>query len=266
MTEGRKDDGEKIRLELIPPELLFGVGSILTFGAKKYTWEYETEWDRLLDVKNVKGIKFTTAGECVVLVTKNNLGQIILNSQKDNDKTVGIGKNEILTKLSGLPNVGKIVQKLVNETKEQNGWEDLLGLGYLKNSTSPYVEKDVKFADRQSTLTLTIATKQGDLEEYYVQDVITDSDFWETMWKDLNELYDISRPVDTTGDRNWELGMNWSRVFGALMRHMWAWWGGEKVDPETGKSHLWHAGCCIAFLIAYEERKVGNDDRPKENV
>lgn len=63
-------------------------------------------------------------------------------------------------------------------------------------------------------------------------------------------------------DRNWELGMNWSRVFGALMRHMWAWWRGENVDSETGKSHLWHAGCCIAFLIAYEQRQVGQDDRP----
>lgn len=64
------------------------------------------------------------------------------------------------------------------------------------------------------------------------------------------------------GDRNWEKGMNWSRVFGALMRHMWAWWGGENTDAETGKSHLWHAGCCIAFLIAYEQRRTGTDDRP----
>jgi hypothetical protein len=66
-------------------------------------------------------------------------------------------------------------------------------------------------------------------------------------------------------DRNWELGMHWSRPFGALMRHMWAWWGGEQVDKETGKSHLWHAGCCLAFLIAYEQRKVGTDDRPTPN-
>lgn len=62
--------------------------------------------------------------------------------------------------------------------------------------------------------------------------------------------------------RGWEAGMKWSRVFGALMRHMWAWWAGEKADPETGKSHLHHAGCCIAFLIAYEARKIGEDDRP----
>ena len=67
-------------------------------------------------------------------------------------------------------------------------------------------------------------------------------------------------------DRNWEQGISWSRVFGALMRHMWAWWRGEKADPETGYSHLWHAACCIMFLIAYEEREIGEDDRPNPNV
>lgn len=63
-------------------------------------------------------------------------------------------------------------------------------------------------------------------------------------------------------ERNWEHGMSWSRPFAALMRHMWAWWRGELADPETGYSHLWHAGCCIAFLITYERRKIGTDDRP----
>ena len=76
-------------------------------------------------------------------------------------------------------------------------------------------------------------------------------------------------------DRNWELGMAWSRPFGALMRHMWCWWAGKgptsksflfgDLDDETGKSHLWHAGCCITFLIAYEERGVGTDDRPRSS-
>jgi len=68
------------------------------------------------------------------------------------------------------------------------------------------------------------------------------------------------------GERNWERGMHWSRPFSALMRHMWAWWGGETVDPETGISHLAHAGCCIMFLLAYEQRSIGSDDRPIKNV
>lgn len=65
-------------------------------------------------------------------------------------------------------------------------------------------------------------------------------------------------------ERNWEKGMRWGRPFAALMRHMWAWWRGEDKDPETGMSHLWHAACCIAFLMAYEERGTGTDDRPVE--
>lgn len=62
--------------------------------------------------------------------------------------------------------------------------------------------------------------------------------------------------------RNWEKGMAWSRLFSAMMRHSWAWWRGEANDPETGMSHLWHAGACLSFLIAYEQRKIGSDDRP----
>lgn len=64
-------------------------------------------------------------------------------------------------------------------------------------------------------------------------------------------------------DRNWEKGMDWGRLFDACLRHLTAWWGGEAIDPETGKSHLHHAACCILFLIAYELRGVGNDNRPK---
>lgn len=62
-------------------------------------------------------------------------------------------------------------------------------------------------------------------------------------------------------DNNWRKGFKWSRVYGALLRHMFAWWRGEKCDPETGKSHLAHAGCCIMFLLEHEQRKLGEDDR-----
>ena len=61
--------------------------------------------------------------------------------------------------------------------------------------------------------------------------------------------------------RNWENGADWSRYFSALLRHLFAWWRGENLDSETGKSHLNHAGCCLLFLIAYEQRKIGKDDR-----
>lgn len=63
--------------------------------------------------------------------------------------------------------------------------------------------------------------------------------------------------------RNWEQGMAWSRPFAAIHRHLAAWWGGEDRDPDTGYSHLWHVATNCFFLIAYEARGKGTDDRPK---
>lgn len=68
------------------------------------------------------------------------------------------------------------------------------------------------------------------------------------------------RERDPYPERNWEEGMSWLRVFAGVMRHLWA-WRKRKVDPESGRSHLWHALCGIAFLITYEVRNVGKDDR-----
>jgi hypothetical protein len=60
---------------------------------------------------------------------------------------------------------------------------------------------------------------------------------------------------------NWARGTDWSRYFAALCRHVFAWWGGENRDPETGLSHLAHAGCCLLFLIEYQRNRWGHDDR-----
>lgn len=79
----------------------------------------------------------------------------------------------------------------------------------------------------------------------------------------LRAIADIlTRGAVKYGERNWEKGMSWSRIYGALQRHLTAWEAGEECDEETGKSHLWHAGCCVLFLISYEARDIGKDDRP----
>ncbi len=63
-------------------------------------------------------------------------------------------------------------------------------------------------------------------------------------------------------DRNWENGIKWGRLFGAIMRHLWAFWRGEDNDPESGMSHLAHAACGTMMLLQHWNFKSELDDRP----
>lgn len=65
---------------------------------------------------------------------------------------------------------------------------------------------------------------------------------------------------------NWYRGFRWGRVLGACFRHLFAWARGEKLDPESGLPHLAHAACCIMFLIVFEKRNIGDDDRNIDEV
>ena len=71
----------------------------------------------------------------------------------------------------------------------------------------------------------------------------------------------FSRGAEKYEDRNWERGYPWSLSFAALQRHIWALWGGEDIDPETGTHHaiaaMWH--CVVLFTFA--QRELGTDDR-----
>ena len=63
---------------------------------------------------------------------------------------------------------------------------------------------------------------------------------------------------------NWAKGMSYSRLIAACLRHVFAFNQGENLDPETGKSHIAHALCCLLFLMEYEtkrERFSKFDDR-----
>ena len=44
------------------------------------------------------------------------------------------------------------------------------------------------------------------------------------------------------GERNFEKGMSWGRIYGGMMRHSLAFWRGEENDAETGLPHIWHLG------------------------
>lgn len=46
------------------------------------------------------------------------------------------------------------------------------------------------------------------------------------------------------------------RYFSAAMRHITAWWSGEKLDKESGLNHLAHAGCCLLFLMWHDKKEL----------
>lgn len=62
---------------------------------------------------------------------------------------------------------------------------------------------------------------------------------------------------------NWAKGFTWRRLIDATYRHINAFNGGEDVDPETGLSHIAHAGACIMMLLEHQKRNLGTDDRHK---
>ena len=65
------------------------------------------------------------------------------------------------------------------------------------------------------------------------------------------------------GAGNWEAGAEYSRYFAAAQRHLWAWQSGEDIDEESGLPHLSHAMCCLMFLLTYQARDIGTDNRGK---
>ena len=65
---------------------------------------------------------------------------------------------------------------------------------------------------------------------------------------------------------NYRRGYHWSLSFAAMMRHAWAFWGGEDTDKETGSPHLaavaWHALTLLHWSLN-EDLKKKYDDRPR---
>jgi len=82
----------------------------------------------------------------------------------------------------------------------------------------------------------------------------------------LNPIEELAK-VYSYGTRkydadNWLKGLKWrENVIGPMLRHMWKWIRGEKIDDESGCHHLamvvWQCFC----LMEYERCSIGSDDR-----
>ena len=77
-------------------------------------------------------------------------------------------------------------------------------------------------------------------------------------FKALKEVVDVlTYGAKKYAPDNWKKVPNAKqRYIDAGFRHFTAYAAGEKLDPETGKSHLAHAICCLLYLLAFE---IGED-------
>lgn len=67
----------------------------------------------------------------------------------------------------------------------------------------------------------------------------------------------LGRGAEKYEEHNWRRGYEWSKSFAALQRHVWAFWGGEDIDEETGSHHLaaviFHAMAMLEWVDTHPE-------------
>jgi hypothetical protein len=74
---------------------------------------------------------------------------------------------------------------------------------------------------------------------------------------ELGNLYALG--AAKYADDNWKLGMEFKRVYSAMMRHTLKWWAGEELDSVDGQHHLdsviWCAVALRYYMLHYEKYK-----------
>lgn len=64
-------------------------------------------------------------------------------------------------------------------------------------------------------------------------------------------------------EHNWRGGLEYSRLYGAMLRHLTSFIEGEDTDPETQLSHIAHMVCGGLFLLTFIiEKRAELDNRP----
>jgi len=290
--EGLKKDSGKLRMDLIPVDALREIARVLTFGAEKYTTRDLTKDDvtgiitgicdcQKLQLPAIQSVPSITAQGSADSATRKNFEQTIQSTRSvkelmpdngtvrtkiESSSTIRDGGLNPITKKSAESDLGN----------PSSTYLDLLSKMNSESSKNKGVAvESVEDLPIGPASTSTIVTQLDNSEDFSVYGVTKPLASWETAQRELKRHSAIcavrkvgicqgeNNSVQITGDRNWEKGIKYSRVYGALLRHVTSFWAGESVDPETGISHLAHAGCCLMFLLAFEQRGMNDfDDRP----
>jgi hypothetical protein len=65
---------------------------------------------------------------------------------------------------------------------------------------------------------------------------------------------------------NWRKGLSWLNTLGSLLRHVYAWKKGEKIDSESNCHHLAMAAWNCFTLMSFEKNSIGIDDLPPQDL
>lgn len=70
------------------------------------------------------------------------------------------------------------------------------------------------------------------------------------------------------GANNWKTATenDKQRFKDALLRHILAYVGGDKLDEESGLSHLYHAGCNLMFLDYFDRQNNNNNKERNDSI
>ncbi len=71
----------------------------------------------------------------------------------------------------------------------------------------------------------------------------------------------LTKGAEKYAERNWELGMSWSKVIASLERHLQKFKSGEDFDQESGLLHVSHLLTNALFLAEYYKIYPQGDDR-----
>ena len=63
---------------------------------------------------------------------------------------------------------------------------------------------------------------------------------------------------------NWKRGLPTTEICESLLRHLYAYMGGEDTDPESGLSHIAHVQCNAMFLQHMMQNKQEEFDNRKK--
>lgn len=240
-----KYDAEKPPMELLPGDALQEIAKVLEFGARKYT-EYG-KCNCALSVQSNPATLEAAAGAA----TTNGLRSETQSTPSGNASNPLPGTNS------------------TNNTSETT---HASGIGYLPQSgtVSPLSMSTLsshgaaKSVGARTGYVLTTAMFPGESEDASALPVTSASVGLKTP--SGGPKHAPTCPANTivrSGRHNWRKGFTWGRLSGAALRHLFAWIGGEDKDPESGLSHLAHAGCCVLFALTHELQGLGTDDRFK---